>query len=86
MAQNSHCHSQNNVNNIISGSSSIRISSSISGNDSEGALVSSCNNRCGSVESEEIYELASRLEKVESGNSGEECGNDIISGEVGWSN
>jgi len=86
MAQNAHSDSQNNVNNIISGSSSVRISGSISGNDSEGALVSSCNNWSGSVESEEIYEFRSRLEEVKSGNSGEESGNEIVSGEVGWSN
>jgi len=86
MAQNSHSNSQNNVDNIITRSSSIRITGSISTNDTKSTLVSSGSDTNRGVESEKIYEFRSRLEIVKSGNSSEESGNDIISGEVGWSN
>jgi len=86
MAQNSHSNSQNNVNNIITRSSSIRISGGISGNDSEGGLISSWSDSCVSVQSEEINKFGSRLEIVKSRNSSKESGNEIVSGEVGWSN
>jgi len=86
MAENSHSNSQNNINDIITRSSSVGISGQITSSESKSALVSSRSDSNGSIESEEISHLGSRLKIVVSGNSSEESSNEIVSGEVGWGN
>jgi len=65
VAENSQSDSQYNINDIITRSSSVRISGNVTSSESKRALVSSGSGSNGSVESEKINQLGSGLEIVE---------------------
>jgi len=86
IAEDSHCDSEDNIDDVITRSSSVGITSNVTTDNSEGVLRSTGDNINRGVEAEEIDEFGTRFQIVESGNSSEESGDKIGSGEVGWGN
>jgi len=82
----SHEHSEGNINNIISRSSSVGEASEISSNDSQGVLCAVGGDGGRGVESQQILEGSGGvvLEGINAGNSLEENVNQILSWEVAW--
>jgi len=82
----SHEHSEGNINNIISGSSSVGEASEISSNNSQGVLCSVGGDGGRGVESQQILKGSCGvvLEGINAGNSLEENVNQILSWEIAW--